>query len=129
MVFGVFDRLHPGHLFFLRRASSYGDRLIAIVARASAVSMLKKKIPSDPEKTRLKGLRRLDAVWRAILGDREQGTYTVVRKYKPAVICLGYDQRALGRDIREKIKFGMLPRIRLIRIRAYRPEKYHTRLL
>ena len=126
MAFGVFDRLHAGHLYFLRQARLRGDRLVAVIARASAVFKLKKKIPSDSANMRLWALRRLGIVWKAVPGDRKQGSYAVVRKYKPAVICLGYDQWVLRRDIREKIRLGVLPDITLMRLGPYKPKRYHT---
>jgi len=33
MATGVFDLLHPGHLYFLTEARKHGDELIVVVAR------------------------------------------------------------------------------------------------
>jgi len=42
MVFGVFDGLHEGHLFFLDEAQKYGDNLIIVVASDINVKNIKK---------------------------------------------------------------------------------------
>ena len=36
-IFGVFDGIHDGHLFFIREAKKQGNRLVAIVARDEVV--------------------------------------------------------------------------------------------
>ena len=40
MVFGVFDRLHPGHLSFLEQASKHGN-VVAVITRDDVVKALK----------------------------------------------------------------------------------------
>ncbi|HEY4500387.1 MAG TPA: adenylyltransferase/cytidyltransferase family protein, partial [Candidatus Paceibacterota bacterium] len=41
MVFGTFDILHPGHLYFLRAAKKLGDYLIVSLARDVNVRKIK----------------------------------------------------------------------------------------
>lgn len=126
MVFGVFDGLHPGHRAFLRQAKRYGRELIAVVARNSAVRKLKNKKPKQNERVRLRAIRKMKGVSRAVLGDQKQGGYGVIRKYKPDVICLGYDQQRLGKDLWQQMRLGRIPRIQLVRLKSFRPEKFHT---
>lgn len=126
MVFGVFDRLHPGHLSFLKQAKKYGKNLIVVVARDSAVRELKNKNPNQNEKKRTAALRKIPAVNRVLLGDKKQGSYDVIKKYKPDAIGLGYDQRWLAKDLKKRIDSGKLFCIKLIYLRAYYPHKYHT---
>jgi len=61
---------------------------------------------------------RLIDVTRAVLGDRVLGAYQVIKKYKPDIICLGYDQDALGEDLEEKMESGAIPAISFYRISA-----------
>lgn len=129
MVFGVFDRLHPGHRAFLRQTKKWGSKLIVVVARDRAVFKLKNKWPQENEKTRLKNAAQLKIVSRAVLGDTKQGSYNVVKKYKPDIICFGYDQQQLMRDIKQKIKSGEIARIKLIKLKSYQPKKFHSSFL
>lgn len=126
MVFGVFDCLHAGHRAFLRQAKERARTLIAAVARASVARGLKNKNPLQSEQKRLVALARVAGVSRAVLGDRTPGRYGVIKKYRPDVILLGYDQRRLMEDLRGRMRLGTVPRIRLIRLKAYRPQRYHT---
>ena len=129
MAFGVFDNLHAGHRFFLRAASRIGNKLIVVVARNSAVQNLKRRMPGFGERKRLRAVLQLPYVWRAVLGDRAQGSYGVIQRYKPHSICLGYDQKALTRDLRAKMHAGNIPRVKLIMLAAFHPGRYHTSLL
>lgn len=129
VVFGVFDRLHDGHRDFLRQASELADKCVVIVARDSAVIVLKNKKPQESEDARLRNVRAVECVADAVLGDSEQGAYTVLKNLKPDVILLGYDQDWLERDLKEKVVAGTLPAIPLVRLNAYKPEQFHTSLL
>src|SRR3989344_4585823 len=111
MVFGVFDRLHPGHLSFLRQAGKYSEKLMVVVARDSAVRELKNKNPSQNEKERMTVLRKIPGVNKVVLGDKKQGSYGVIKKYKPDVIGLGYDQKWLARDLKKSMRQGFLSKI------------------
>lgn len=126
MVFGVFDGFHPGHRAFLKQAERYGKKLIVVVARNSAVRKLKKKEPILKEKKRLVTVRKIKEVTRVILGDRKQSSYAVIKKYKPDVVCLGYDQRWLEKDLRDKMRLGKIPRILFIRLKPYQADKFHS---
>lgn len=129
MAFGVFDRLHQGHLSFLRQAKRYGKQLIVVVARDRAARELKHKKPSKNERARLSRTRRIKGVTRAVLGDRRQSSYAVIKKFKPDMICLGYDQQILEQDLKAKIRRGKITKIRLVRLRPYNPERLHTSIL
>lgn len=129
MVFGVFDRLHEGHRAFLRQAKRYGTKLVAVVARDRAVFQLKKRKPRQNERVRVNTVRRVGEVNRAVLGDQKRGSYSVIKKFAPAIICLGYDQRMLARDLKMRMRHGAIPTVRLVRLKPYRSKKFHTSIL
>ena len=129
VVFGVFDRLHDGHRDFLRQASDLADECVAIVARDSAVLALKNKKPCESEAVRLASVRAVAGVLDVVLGDAEQGAYTVLKNLKPDVILLGYDQNWLERDLKEKMTSGALSAVPLARLDPYKPEQFHTSII
>ena len=118
LVGGVFNVVHPGHVWFLKKAKSYGDRLIVIVAHDATVRRNKEYL-LFPANERKKVLESLSFVDKVIVGDRND-MFKIVRKEKPDIIVLGYDQ-ALDKEKLDK-------KIRLIRLkRKYRD--YSTRKL
>ena len=129
VVFGTFDLLHEGHLDFLRQAGKFGVELMVAVPSDRVVEMLKRKKPSWDEKMRLGAVASLEGVAKAILGDDEIGTYSIIKQHKPDVICLGYDQDDLKKDLEEKIQRGILPKISLITLKAHFPEKFKSSIL
>lgn len=92
LVFGTFDRFHPGHEFFLRSAKSRGTELVVAVARDAHVRALKDKHPQRPEHKRLQSIEELPYVMSARLSDEELGSFEVVKFFQPDLIVLGHDQ-------------------------------------
>ncbi|MDE1851521.1 MAG: FAD synthase [Candidatus Micrarchaeota archaeon] len=95
LAFGSFDLLHPGHISYLANARRLGTELIVVVARDSSIRMFKGRRPLFGEGDRLRAIGSLRVVDRAILGNRlssKDGMYDIVRKLKPDVIAVGYDQ-------------------------------------
>ncbi len=99
LVFGTFDVVHPGHIYFLQQARKHGDRLVASIARDSFVKRFKGRPPVHGENERLRHVLNTGLVDEALLSDEEQGTYSAVRRLRPEVICLGHDQEALGENL------------------------------
>ena len=129
MVFGVFDRLHAGHISFLQQASAVGKELIVVVARDASVQILKHKTPYHSEQERMQAVRKISCVYHVVLGDRQSGAYEVIQAYQPDVICFGYDQSAFAEDIVWHMQKQNVPLIRVIKLNAYKPEVFHTSLL
>ena len=121
LVFGVFDGLHLGHEAMLHQAKRLGEVVVA-VARDEVVWNLKHKRPKKNMRSRAAAVRRLG--YRAVLGDRKTSSYGVIRKVKPDIIALGYDQSALARDVRKHF-LG----VKIVRLKAYKAGKYHSSLL
>src|SRR6056297_3664064 len=60
---GCFDILHVGHIRYLKRAASLGDKLVLAVNSDSSVRKLKgKKRPFVPENERLEMLAALEMI-------------------------------------------------------------------
>ena len=129
MVFGVFDQLHPGHVSFLEQAAAHGRELIVVVARDASARELKNKTPHHNEAERMQAVRKIVGVDLVILGDEELGSYAVIQAHKPDIICLGYDQHGLARDIKKRIQKGEFASILLIKLEAHQPQVFHTSLL
>jgi FAD synthetase len=90
MATGVFDLLHPGHVYFLTEARKLGDELVVVVARDQTARRLKHE-PYSPEHIRRAMVESLKPVDRAVLGSTTDIYATVVSE-RPSIIALGYDQ-------------------------------------
>jgi len=107
LVGGVFDILHPGHVFLLQKAREKG-RLIVIVARDENVEKMKGRPPVIPEKQRLAMIRSIRYVDEAYLGEKEFSVSKVIEKYKPDIIVLGPDQENIATIVRKEAgKYGV----------------------
>ena len=100
---GVFDILHPGHVFFLEKAKKFGDMLIVIVARDSTVIRNKGRKPIIPEKQRVKMVNYLKPVDLAVLG-KENDYIEIIEEINPDIIVFGPDQEVLEAELKEKLK-------------------------
>ncbi|MFA4855477.1 MAG: adenylyltransferase/cytidyltransferase family protein [archaeon] len=128
MAFGTFDFLHPGHLFYLKKAKSLGGRLVVVVARDVNVNAIKGKRPLNDEKDRLALVKHLAFVDEAVLGDIDLRKWNVVKRFRPAVIALGYDQWASIPSLRKELeKAGLSPEI--VRVKAFKPSKNKSTLM
>jgi cytidyltransferase-like protein len=104
MVFGTFDTLHRGHLFFLSRAAGLGDELTAVVARDRTVGELKGRTPYHNFDSRVASLRKTGLVKDILPSDKDRGSWLVIANAKPQVICLGHDQHLMEESLREWLK-------------------------
>ena len=120
MVLGTFDVLHPGHLDFFKQAKKFGDYLIIVVARDKTVKKIKGKLPTLDEKQRLAVIRKQGIADKVILGHLKD-PYFFVKKEKPDVICLGYDQISFTAGLSRKFS-----KIKIIRLKSYKPEIYKS---
>ncbi|MDC7223940.1 MAG: EamA family transporter [Spirochaetales bacterium] len=100
MVFGTFDTLHRGHIFFLRQAAEKGDYLVAVVARDKTVDELKGRDPYHPFGERISRLKETGLVNKTLPSDEARGSWKVIQKERPQVICLGHDQNRMEENLR-----------------------------
>jgi len=127
LVFGTFDRLHPGHIDFLGQAKKLGDHLVAVVARDETVINLKGHLPKLDENERLAHIKNNELVNEAYLGGLGDH-YAVVRKVRPNIIALGYDQTSFTDDLANELKKAAIV-AEIVRLKPFEPEKYHSSLL
>ena len=128
MVFGTFDNLHPGHLDYFRQARFFGEELIVIVARDKNVLKKKGKLAQEDQETRLAKVRAtlktLGYSGRAVLGSATD-CWSVLVKYRPEVVALGYDQEVDIVRLKSEIKKSRLF-CKIKRLKAYQPDKYKS---
>lgn len=125
MVFGTFDIFHKGHINFLKQAKKYGDFLIVVVAQDQTVKKVKGKLPLNNKEKRVEEIRRsnlANEVFEGELGDK----YEVIRKTRPEIICLGYDQKFFIDELRAELDKNNLQQTKIVRLKAYKPEIYKS---
>ncbi|MDI6856297.1 MAG: FAD synthase [Candidatus Thermoplasmatota archaeon] len=124
MATGVFDILHPGHIYYLEEAKKLGDELVVVVARDSTVKLHKHE-PITNEKMRLAMVQALKPVDKAVLG-YEGDVYRIVKELKPDIIALGYDQAHNEEKIRADLeKLGL--KVKVVRLPEFANDLSGTR--
>lgn len=123
MGFGTFDRVHPGHLFFLRELKKLGDELVVVIARDSNVEKIKGRRPHLNEEERRQGVLDTGVPDQVVLGDKKD-FYKPIRDLMPSVIGFGYDQQADIDGLEE-----LFPKIEMVRLGAHHPHKYKSSLI
>jgi FAD synthetase len=116
MVFGTYDFFHKGHADFFNQARKHGNFLIAVVAKDKNVKNIKGKLPKNKEKIRLSEVKKHSD--KAVLGSLTD-RYKVIKKLKPDIICLGYDQEA---DLKKLKEFN----IPIKRLKPFKPHLYKS---
>ncbi|QOJ79616.1 DUF357 domain-containing protein [Infirmifilum lucidum] len=130
LVGGVFDILHPGHIYFLERAREYG-RVYVVVARDQTVIETKGRPPLMSENDRVRMLNSLRVVEEAFLGDYPPSFENAIRRVNPDYIVLGKDQAWLYPTVERALKStGIASEIITIeeRIEGYSSTTYRNKL-
>ena len=91
LVGGRFNIVHPGHVFFLKKAKALGDYLIVVVANDKMIKRNSKTVIHS-QNERKKGIEKLGFVDKAVIGHPDDIMKTVERE-RPDIIALGYDQK------------------------------------
>jgi FAD synthetase len=124
ITFGTFDIFHKGHQSYLKQAKRLGDYLIVVVARDKNVKDFKRKETKNKEKERVKIIKKNKLAGKVILGSIKD-KYLVIKKYKPDIIALGYDQKVNLKELKNKLKEFRL-KTKIVRLKAYKPEIYKS---
>jgi FAD synthetase len=88
---GVFDIIHPGHIYTLNAAKILGDVLIVVVATDNTAMKMKKRQPLHNKEQRQELVNSLAMVDLCLVG-QEDDIFKTVSLVKPQIIALGYDQ-------------------------------------
>ncbi|MDE2031090.1 MAG: adenylyltransferase/cytidyltransferase family protein [Patescibacteria group bacterium] len=128
-IFGVFDGIHEGHRVFIREAKTKGDKLVAVVTRDEMVKKIKNKLPLKNEVDRINELVKVPDIDLVFLGDKDLGTYNILKEIKPDIVYLGYDQQNLFDSITKAIDDKVLPEIELVYGRAHKGDTLHSSLI
>lgn len=128
LTFGTFDIFHEGHRDFLKQARKHGEFLRVVVARDITVLNVKGHRPRYSEQERVATIKKTGLADEVVLGSLND-RYEVVRKFKPDVVCLGYDQLQSLTELRRKLDESGMDRTEIVRLEAYKPETYKSSLL
>lgn len=116
LVGGVFDILHYGHIHFLKKAASFGDRLIVALESDKNVRKLKGKArPIHPQNQRREMLESLTFVDEVIIlgDDMKDADYDLfVQKVRPNIIAVTKGDPVLTKKLNQARRVGA----RLIKI-------------
>ena len=88
---GVFDIIHPGHIYTLNSAKLLGDTLVVVVATDKTAIKMKKRTPLHNQEQRKNLVDALSMVDLCLIGE-EEDIFKTVEKVRPEIIALGYDQ-------------------------------------
>lgn len=150
LCFGTFDGIHDGHRAMLREAKSIDSKeqtvssinyLTAAVAPDNIVFKLKGRPSRHTQAERIQMLKNERVADEVILADTEVDSWKILKRVKPAIIALGYDQDELRGSLEtyldqhypdvetaegEWIKNPKKPRI--VILSAYKPKELHNRI-
>jgi cytidyltransferase-like protein len=117
---GVFDIIHPGHIYTLNAAKALGDVLVVVIATANTAVKMKKRRPLHSEKQRQDLIASLSMVDLCLVGS-EGDIFKTVELVKPDIIALGYDQVHQEKFITDGCKNLSLD-VRVARLQSPVPE-------
>ena len=100
---GVFDIIHPGHIYTLNAAKELGDVLVVVVATDNTAVKMKKRQPLHSQEQRQELVNSLSMVDLCLIG-QEDDIFKTVNNVRPQIIALGYDQAHQEKFITEGCK-------------------------
>ena len=104
LVGGCFNSIHLGHIYFLKESKKLGDELFVILANDKN----NKKLYSVSAKERKRLLEALNIADKVVIGNPNNKA-DIVKKIKPDIIALGYDQE-LPKGL-NKLKFVRIKKL------------------
>ncbi len=107
LVFGTFDGIHPGHIFFLTEAKKFGDLYVSVASNES-VAQRKKHDPKQDLPGRMQGVTDTGIAKEVLPGDKTLNEWGAIKIVSPDIIAVGFDQFGLKTalvDIQSKYNF------------------------
>ena len=127
LVFGTFDGIHAGHIFFLEQAKKLGE-VHALVASKESVKVRKQKNSTYTLDQRLNMVKETGLVDYIIAGDKNLNGWEKMKKIEPDIVFLGYDQKELKTALlKDKEEFNFNFKIKVGK--ALDPKKLHSSIL
>jgi FAD synthetase len=129
MVFGTFDGLHKGHLNFFRQAKNLAKNsfLIVSIARDKNVFKIKKEKSLFSEKQRFNLIKKCKLADKVVFSGLNN-YLAHIKKEKPDIIALGYDQKAYVQELKKDLKNKKI-NIKIVRLKSYKKNIYKNYLL
>jgi FAD synthetase len=126
MIFGTLDMIHRGHINFFEQARGLAKHpfLIVSVARDVNVKKIKGFKPRHAELSRAKKLKAHPLVDKAVLSNI-RNYIGHIKKEKPDIIALGYDQTNYTETLRNDLKMAGL-KTKIIRLKSHKPHLYNS---
>ena len=91
ITFGTFDLFHIGHLRLLKRAKSYGNRLVVGVSSDSLNVAKKAKKPIIPQHHRMEIIKAISGVDEVFVEESLKLKPDYIKKYKADILVMGND--------------------------------------
>ena len=123
---GVFDIIHPGHIYTLNEAKKLGDVLVVVVATDNTAVKMKKRTPLHAQEQRQELVNSLSMVDLCMIG-QEDDIFKTVNRVRPEIIALGYDQVHQEKFITEGCKKIELD-ARVARLQSPIPESSSSKI-
>jgi cytidyltransferase-like protein len=114
---GCFNKIHPGHAYFLKQAKAFGDYLIVVLANDKN----NKKKYAVPAKKRMTAIKKLKLADKIVVGSPDN-FINVVKKHKPSIVAIGYDQ-SLPLYVRKYLKKNNINTVRIKKLGNYSSRK------
>lgn len=89
---GVFDILHPGHIYYLEESKKLGDELVVLIT-CDKVASQQKRQPVLNQKERQALINNLNFVDEVVIGNEDLDYVRTINEIKPDIIALGFDQQ------------------------------------
>lgn len=129
LIFGVFDGIHEGHMSLINEAKKKGSNIVVVIARDEVVERLKGKSPKYNEIERINSLLELEDIDQVFLGDKEEGSYRILKEINPDEVLLGYDQQPIFESLNKAIKEGALSDLKISFAEAFKEDELHSSIL
>jgi cytidyltransferase-like protein len=146
LVFGTFDGIHDGHRAMLREAKTHGTFLVVAVAPDEVATELKFAKPKNSSAKRISLIKAERIADDVLIGDEQINSWKILKRCKPDVIALGYDQDELRHSLEEYLEkmypdespdedpesrgFQKAPKKpKIIVLSPYKPDLFHNRIL
>lgn len=127
VVFGTFDRFHPGHQWFLKQATERCDHLIVSVACDEDVQRRKQHQPFHSLAQRIKCVQEFLPEATVIEGDASDGQWTVLQQNRIDCCIIGYDQQRLADALQQWTKIHHYA-LSMCILEPYLPQRYKSSL-